>query len=52
MERKEPIVIQYGGFAPKYYCNKCKKRVYKKNKICINCLHKNGKINFIDWRKK
>lgn len=49
MERKEPTVIQYGGFAPRYYCGKCHRRIYKRHKICPHCFCKEGKMIQIAW---
>lgn len=40
----EPVEIKLFGKQPKYYCRRCLKRVYKRNKICLHCF------KGIDWK--
>lgn len=45
----EPIKIQYGGFKPRYYCPRCSRRIYKRDKICTYCLVKHKRVTKINW---
>ena len=51
MERKEPIKIKLFGRAPRYYCGKCMKRIYKRHKFCPHCFTKKNELIEIDWEE-